>query len=144
MIHKRTSKRGPRQPGATPTLTTADFVRARTWLTGVAEALLVDPDWKLVGDEREYAHGLHINMSGKGWYDHAAGAGSGSALDLVSHLLERFKRPSTFRDAAQWLATFLAGTPGTGPCGVGGGGDDDDFTPRFGRRLSGSSRSPRG
>ncbi len=107
-------------------LTPAEFERAKTWLSVIAEALLVDPEWVQEGDERKYntTGGLHINMAGKGWFDHSADDGGYSAVHLVMHL-----KSCGYLQAIQWLVLFLASSPGTGPCGAGGDGDDDDSSP---------------
>ena len=110
-----------------PTLSAADFERAKTWLPTIAEACLTDPEWHQEGDERKYRHtgGLSINMKGRGWYDHAATCGGSSAIKLICHL----KQGCSYKDAVQWLVPFLANSPGTGPCvGDGGGAVDDGDT----------------
>ncbi len=66
-------------------------------------------------------------MKGRGWYDHSAKCGGSSPIKLIRHL-----KGYSYKDAVQWLTTFLAASPGTGPCGVGDGGgavDDDDSAP---------------
>ena len=117
---------GTPAPAAMLGLTPAEFERAKTWLSVIAETLLVDPEWVQEGDERKYntTGGLHINMAGKGWFDHSADDGGYSAVHLVMHLKECGYLP-----AIQWLVSFLASSPGTGPCGAGGDGDDDDSSP---------------
>jgi hypothetical protein len=111
-----------RPAGAIPQLTAAESERADSWLPDFAGMCLTDPEWVLEGDERKYKStaGLHINMAGKGWYDHGADVGGRTAIGLVMHL-----KGCSYPQAVQRVAAFLAVSPGTGPCGVGNPNDDE-------------------
>src|SRR5215469_14942798 len=89
-LNRRPGLRRPRNPkvSTAPTLTAADFERAKTWLPTIAEACLTDPEGQQVGDEFKYRHtgGLSIHMKGRGWYDHSAKCGGSSAIKLICHL----------------------------------------------------------
>jgi hypothetical protein len=90
---------GGRKASTAPTLSAADFERAKTWLPTMAEACLTDPEWHQEGDERKYRHtgGLSLNMKGRGWYDHSAKCGGTSAIKLICHL----KKRCSHKDAAR-------------------------------------------
>ena len=99
----------------TAPLSPADYERARTWLSTIAEALLVDPEWdENANGERKYrgSAGLSINVPTAVWYDFGQKFGGINAIRLIIHL-----KKCPYDDAVAWLRVFLAASPGMGPCG---------------------------